>query len=103
MPKKCEYVTFKNFKRKAKLPLMIYVKFKSILVPEDNERKIPKILVLTNTKNMLLAVISTNHFVLMISLVSVLDHILVKILFTILLIAWPKKVNTVVMWWKKAF
>ena len=86
MPKKCEYVTFKNFKRKTKLPFMIYANFKSILVPEDNESKILKILILTNTKNMLLAVISTNHFVLMISLVSVLDHISVKMLFTILLI-----------------
>ena len=86
MPKKCEYVTFKNFKRKTKSPFMIYANFKSILVPEDNESKILKILILTNTKNMLLAVISTNHFVLMISLVSVLDHISVKMLFTILLI-----------------
>ena len=33
MPKKCEYVKFKNFERKIKSPFMIYVGFEFILVP----------------------------------------------------------------------
>ena len=36
MPKKSEYVKFKNFERKVKSPFMIYADFESILVPEDN-------------------------------------------------------------------
>ena len=39
---------------------MIYVDFKSILVPEDNERESLKNLILTNIKNILLAVMATN-------------------------------------------
>ena len=39
---------------------MIYVDFKSILVPEDNESKSLKNLILTNIKNILLAVMATN-------------------------------------------
>ena len=41
MPKKGEYVKFKNFDRKITLPCMIYVDFESILVPEDNEKQNP--------------------------------------------------------------
>ena len=36
MPKKEEYVKFKNFERKIKSLLLIYGEFESILVPEDN-------------------------------------------------------------------
>ena len=36
IPKKVVYVKFENFKRKMKSPYLIYVDFKSILVPEDN-------------------------------------------------------------------
>ena len=36
MPKKSEYVKFKNFEWKIKSPFMIYVNFESILVPEGN-------------------------------------------------------------------
>ena len=36
MPKKREYVRFKNFERKLNSPLMIYADFESILVPENN-------------------------------------------------------------------
>ena len=39
---------------------MIYVDFKSILVPEDNESESLKNLILTNIKNILLAVMATN-------------------------------------------
>ena len=39
MPKKGEYVKFKNFERKIKSPFMIYADFESILVPEDNGKQ----------------------------------------------------------------
>ena len=41
MPKKSEYVKFRNFERKIKSLFMIYVDFESILVPEDNEKQNP--------------------------------------------------------------
>ena len=41
MPKKGEYVEFKNFERKIKSPFMIYADFESILVLEDNGKKNP--------------------------------------------------------------
>ena len=41
MPKKGEYVKFKKFERKLKLPLMVYADFESILVPEDNRKQNP--------------------------------------------------------------
>ena len=41
MPKKGEYVKFKNFGRKIKSPFMLYVDFESILVPEDNGKQNP--------------------------------------------------------------
>ena len=39
MPKKGEYVKFKNFERKMKSPLVIYADFESILAPEDNGKQ----------------------------------------------------------------
>ena len=41
MPKKGEYVKYKNFERKIKSPFMIYADFESILVPEDNGKQNP--------------------------------------------------------------
>ena len=41
MPKKGEYIKFKNFGRKIKSLFMIYVDFESILVPEDNKKQYP--------------------------------------------------------------
>ena len=38
IPKKGEYVKFKNFQRKIKSPFMIYEDFESILVPEDHRK-----------------------------------------------------------------
>ena len=38
MPKKDEYIKFKNFGRKL---FMIYTDFESILVPEDNRNQNP--------------------------------------------------------------
>ena len=42
MPKKGEYVKFKNYERKIKSPLIIYADFKSILVSEDNRNQNPE-------------------------------------------------------------
>ena len=42
MPRKDEYVKFRNFERKIKFPFMICANFKSILVPVDNGKKNPK-------------------------------------------------------------
>ena len=41
MPKKGEYIKFKNSGRKKKTPLKIYADLKSISVPEDNEKRNP--------------------------------------------------------------
>ena len=42
MPKKGEYVTFKNFEGKLKPPFITYEDFKSILMPENNGTQNPK-------------------------------------------------------------
>ena len=60
MPKKGEYIKFKNFGRKRKSPFMVYADFQSILIPEDDESKIKMSLILTNIKNMLLVVMVIN-------------------------------------------
>ena len=70
IPKKGEYVKFKHYERKIKKPFKIYADCKSILVPEDNGKKIEKRFIETNIINILLAVIDTNQYVLMINLVS---------------------------------
>ena len=41
MPKKGEYIKFKNFERNIKSPFMIYADFEIILVPEDNKKQNP--------------------------------------------------------------
>ena len=41
IPKKGEYVKFKNFQRKIKSPFMIYEDFESIPVPEYNGKQNP--------------------------------------------------------------
>ena len=41
VPKKGEYVKFKNYERKIKSSFMIYADFESILVPENNEKQNP--------------------------------------------------------------
>ena len=41
MPKKDEYVKFKNFERKLKSPFMIYADFESMVVHEDNGKQNP--------------------------------------------------------------
>ena len=41
MPKKGEYIKFKNFGRKIKSPFVIYVDFGSTLVLEDNGKQNP--------------------------------------------------------------
>ena len=60
MPKKGEYVRFKNYERKIKSPIMIYAHFEIILTPEDNGIKIQMNLIQTNIRNMLLTVMVIN-------------------------------------------
>ena len=43
MPKKGEYVRFKNYERKIKTIFLIYADFKRILLPEDNEKQNPDV------------------------------------------------------------
>ena len=42
MPKNGEYVKFKNYERKIKLPFVIYADFESNLVSEDNGKQNPE-------------------------------------------------------------
>ena len=42
MPKKSEYVKFKNYERKIKSSFIIYADFESILLPEENEKQNPE-------------------------------------------------------------
>ena len=42
MPKKGEYVKFKNYERKIKSSFIIYADFESILLPEKNEKQNPE-------------------------------------------------------------
>ena len=86
MPKKDEYVKFKNFERKIKSPFMIYADFESILVHEDNGKQNNPDESYTNKyQNMLFVVMVINYvikygyvmiikYVLMINLVSLLNH-----------------------------
>ena len=59
MPKKGEHVKFKNFEIKIKSPLMIYADFEGIM-ESIMESKTRMSLILTNIKNMLLAVMVIN-------------------------------------------
>ena len=59
MPKKGEFVQFKNYQRKIKSPFIIYADFESILVPKM-EGKTQKILTETNIKSILLSVMDIN-------------------------------------------
>ena len=64
---------------------MIYVDFEIMSVPEDNGKQNPSH-VRINIKNIWLAVMAMNQYVLIINLVSLLSHITVKMQFEILLI-----------------
>ena len=41
MPKKDEFVKFRNFERKVKSPFMLYADFEIFLVPKDNGKQNP--------------------------------------------------------------
>ena len=67
MPTKGEYVKFKIFEKK--IWFMVYVDFESILVAEDNILTIfiltnIYLIIITNVKNMLLAIMVINQYVL---------------------------------------
>ena len=42
MPKRCEYVKFKNYERKIKSLFIFYADFESILVPAGNGKQNPE-------------------------------------------------------------
>ena len=83
MPKKGEYVRFTNYVRKIKPSFMIYTDFESILEPKNNGKQNPDDFYTNKYQNMLLAVMVVNQCDLIINLVSLLNHISVKMLFTI--------------------
>ena len=102
-PKKGEYVKFKNIERKIKSPFMIYVDFESILGPEDNGKQNPS----ESYTNKYQKYVACSYGY---KLVCVDDKFskpfisyLGKMLFTILLAVWLKKVTIVAMRWKKYF
>ena len=44
MPKKGEYVKFKNYEKKITSPFIIHADFKRISVPENNGKQNPRVL-----------------------------------------------------------
>ena len=70
MPKKGQYIKFKNFERKIKSPFMIYADFESILVPEDNGKQNPNESYTSKNQKYVASVMAINKYVLMINLVS---------------------------------
>ena len=68
MPKKCEYVKFKNYEIKIKSSFIICADFESNLVPEDNRNQNP------NKCQNHIAYSYGYKLALMISLVSLLKH-----------------------------
>ena len=57
LPKKDEYVKFKNHEREMKSPFIIYVNFQSILASENNKKQNREESI-TNIENILLAVMN---------------------------------------------
>ena len=84
LPKKIEYIKFKNCGRKTKSPFMNYVDFESIVVPDDNVKQNPDESYTNKHQNMLLVAMVINQYVLTIDLVSLLNHTQAKMLFNIL-------------------
>ena len=60
MPKKVEFVKFKNVERKMKSPFMMYSDFEIILVLEDNRKQNRNESYNKNIKNMSLVVMVMN-------------------------------------------
>ena len=73
MPKKCEYVKFKNYKIKIKSSFIICADFESNLVPEDNRNQNPNESYTNKCQNHI-AYSYGYKLALMISLVSLLKH-----------------------------
>ena len=86
MPKKTEYVKFRNHQIKIRSPFIIYADLESNLVPEDNGKQNPEESYTNNIKNILFVVIALNQYVLMIGSASLLRYTQMKMLFTIVLI-----------------
>ena len=60
MLKKGENVKFRNYEREIKSTIIIHANFESILVLENNGKKIQKILMRTNIKSIFFAVVTIN-------------------------------------------
>ena len=75
MPKKDEYVRFKNYKNKIKQPFMIYVNFKSISVPEYSKYQNPDVTYMNKyQKHVACSYSYMNYRAFMINLVSLLSY-----------------------------
>ena len=61
MPKKGEYVKFKNYEKKMKSPFIIQAEFEGILKPEENGKQNPKEAFKRKIKHTLLAVMVINQ------------------------------------------
>ena len=86
IPKKGEYIKFKNFDRKIKSPFMIYADCESILVPEDNRKQNPNESYTNRYKKYVAC--SCGYKLVCVDdkfSVSLLNHIWAKMLFTMLL------------------
>ena len=64
----------KIIKKRIKSPFKNYVNFKSVLVPKDNEKQNSDGSYMNKYKNMLLAVLVINKYILMINLVNLSSH-----------------------------
>ena len=78
----------KSNERKIKRPYKVYADIESILVPQDKKRNIQMNFITkrAKNKNMMLAVMAINQYVLMINLVNLVNHTQVKIMFAVLII-----------------
>ena len=102
MPKKGEYIKFKNFEIKIRPPFMIYADFEIILVPEDNGKQNPNEFYANKYQHVassygykLVCVDDTFSKPFEIYLCKYAVENLINI------VLWLKNVNFVVMWWKK--
>ena len=80
MPKGGEYVQFKIYEGKLKLPFMIYADFESILQSENNEKQNPGESYTNKYENTLLAFMAKNSYVLNLNLNFYLKLNLVNLL-----------------------
>ena len=86
-PKNGEYVRFKKFERNLKSPFMIYAGFERLLVSEG-EKKNPVECYNNKYKKYVVCSFGYKLLLLIIRLVSLLNHSNMKMLFTTLSVVW---------------